>query len=86
MTDKMMKTYLGGLDQQFVTQGGIKERMYAARTGYRKGIDEELQRLTDENKSLRQQVPILEQRIEELEREKLHLQAELMKARRRGAI
>ena len=83
MTDRMMKTYLSGLDQQFVTQGGIKERMYAARTGYRKGVDEELQRLRDENKRLRQQVPILEQRIEELEREKLHLQAELMKARGR---
>lgn len=81
MTDKMMKTYLSGLDKQFVTQGGIKERMYAARTGYRKGLDEELQRLRQENKRLRQQVPILEQRIEELEREKLHMKAELMKAR-----
>ena len=83
MTDRMMKTYLSGLDQQFVTQGGIKERMYAARTGYRKGVDEELQRLRDENKWLRQQVPIMEQRIEELEREKRHLEAELMKARGR---
>ena len=81
MTDKMMKTYLSGLDQQFVTQGGIKERMYAARTGYRKGVDEELQRLREANKSLRQQVPILEQRIEELEREKRHLEVLLMQAR-----
>lgn len=81
MTDKMMKTYLGGLDQQFVTQGGIKERMYAARTGYRNGVDEELQRLREANKSLRQQVPILEQRIEELEREKRHLEVLLMQAR-----
>ena len=32
MTDKMMKSYLSGLDQQFVTQGGMKERMHAART------------------------------------------------------
>lgn len=81
MTDKMMKTYISGLDQQFVTQGGIKERMYAARTGYRKGVDEELQRLREANKSLRQQVPILEQRIEELEREKRHLEVLLMQAR-----
>lgn len=81
MTDKMMKTYLSGLDQQFVTQGGIKERMYAARTGYRKGQDEELQRLRDENKRLRQQVPILEQRIEALEQEKRHLEVLLAQKR-----
>ena len=84
ITDKMMKTYLSGLDQQFVTQGGIKERMYAARTGYRKGQDEELQRLRDENRCLRQQVPILEQRIEELEREKHHLEVLLMQERGKG--
>ncbi len=84
ITDKMMKTYLSGLDQQFVTQGGIKERMYAARTGYRKGQDEELLRLREENKRLRQQVPILEQRIEELELEKHHLEVMLMQERQGG--
>ena len=84
MTDKMMKTYLSGLDQQFVTQGGIKERMYAARTGYRKGQDEEMQRLRDENKSLRQQIPILMQRIETLEQEKRHLEVLLMQERGKG--
>jgi four helix bundle suffix protein len=83
MTDKMMKTYLSGLDKQFVTQGGIKERMHAARTGYRKGIDEELQRLREENKGLRQQVPILEQRIEQLLNEKRHLEVLLQQARKR---
>lgn len=82
MTDKMMKTYLSGLEQQFVTQGGIRERMYAARTGYRKGLDDELQRLRDENKSLRQQVPILEQRIEQLLAEKRHLEVLLEQERR----
>jgi four helix bundle suffix protein len=81
MTDKMMKTYLSGLDQQFVTQGGIKERMYAARTGYRQGVDEELQRLREENKVLRQQVPILEQRIEQLLNEKRHLEVLLEQER-----
>jgi four helix bundle suffix protein len=84
MTDKMMKTYLSGLDQQFVTQGGIKERMYAARTGYRKGQEEELQRLKDENKALRQQVPILEQRIEQLLSEKRHLEVLLAQERQRA--
>lgn len=82
MTDKMMKSYLSGLDQQFVTQGGMKERMHAARTGYRKGLDEELQHLRDENKRLRQQVPILEQRIEQLLSEKRHLEVLLEQERK----
>lgn len=82
MTDKMMKTYLAGLDKQFVTQGGIKERMYAARTGYRKEQNEEMKRLREENKHLRQQVPILEQQIEQLQREKRHLEVLLTQARR----
>ena len=84
MTDRMMKTYLTALDKQFVTQGGIKERMYAARTGYRKGQEEELKRLREENKHLRQQVPILEQQIEHLLNEKRHLEVLLAQARARG--
>ena len=83
MTDKMMKTYLSGLDQQFVTQGGIKERMYAARTGYRKGLDEELLRLREENKSLRQQVAVWGQRVDDLEREKRHLEVLLAQERKK---
>lgn len=78
MVDKMMKTYLQGLEQQFVTQGGIKERMYAARTGYRKGLDEELTHLREENKSLRQQISVLEQEKEQLILEKRHLEVLLM--------
>ncbi len=84
MTDRMMKTYLTALDKQFVTQGGIKERMYAARTGYRKGQEEEMKRLREENKHLRQQVPILEQQIEQLLNEKRHLEVLLAQARGRG--
>ena len=84
MTDRMMKTYLTALDKQFVTQGGIKERMYAARTGYRKGQEEELKRLREDNKHLRQQVPILEQQIEQLLNEKRHLEVLLTQARGRG--
>ena len=98
MTDKMMKTYLTALDKQFVMQGGIKERMYAARTGYREGQEEDLKRLREENKRLqnettrlqeenkhlRQQVPILEQQIEQLLNEKRHLEVLLAQARGRG--
>lgn len=89
MIDKMMITFLKKLEDDFVKNGGIKERMYAARTGYRKEQDEELLRLRTEvtslradNKSLRQQVPILKQQIEQLEAEKRHLQVLLSEARK----
>ena len=81
LVDKMMMSYLKKLEEQFVTQGGMKERMHAARTGYRKGVDEEMERLRTENKVLRQRVPILEQKIEELLREKRHIEVLLQQER-----
>lgn len=42
MVDKMMTTYLHQLEEQFVKEGGIKERMHAARTGYRQAEMERL--------------------------------------------
>ena len=44
------------LEKDFIEKGGIKERMHAARTGYRQQQDEELQRL-------RAAVPALQQEI-----------------------
>lgn len=35
MEDKMLMSTLERFDREFVTEGGIKERMYKARTGYR---------------------------------------------------
>lgn len=54
--DAMMNSYLKSLEKTFVTEGGIKERMYKARTGYRQGQDERLQALEQENVVLRQQL------------------------------
>lgn len=34
MIDRMMMTFMKRLEKEFVTEGGIKERMYKARTGY----------------------------------------------------
>jgi four helix bundle suffix protein len=34
-TDAMMHKVLLRMEQEFVEQGGIKERMHVARTGYR---------------------------------------------------
>lgn len=45
MVDKMMTTYEKKKEQEFVTEGGIKERMTAARLGYRTNQREEIDRL-----------------------------------------
>lgn len=51
--DVMMNNYLKRLEKEFVEQGGIKERMYAARTGYRKQQDEKMNNLETENARLK---------------------------------
>ena len=58
-TDAMLHKNLLRMEKEFVEQGGIKERMHAARTGYRQAQDEELARL-------RQEVPALKKEIERL--------------------
>ena len=55
--DTMMNKYMEGLEKTFVTQGGIKERMHAARTGYRQQQDKRLA-------ELEKMVPILQQQLE----------------------
>ena len=45
MVDKMMMTYQEKLEKDFVTQGGIRERMTAARMKYRTDKKEEIERL-----------------------------------------
>ena len=56
--DAMMNKYMEGLERAFVTEGGIKERMHQARTGYRKQQEERLA-------ELEQLVPQLEQQLAE---------------------
>ena len=53
ITDRMMSRYHEFLQKTFVEQGGIKERMYAARTGYRRQQNELLKRLQQENAVLK---------------------------------
>jgi four helix bundle suffix protein len=67
-TDKMMCAYLQALEERFVTEGGIKERMYAARTGYRQAQDEHMSKLEAENAALHTENAALKARIAELER------------------
>ena len=59
--DTMLNRHLRTLEQEFVEQGGIKERMHAARTGYRQQQDAELAQL-------RQLVPQLQAEIASLKK------------------
>mgnify|MGYP005607147387 FL=1 len=61
MVDTMLNRHLISLEKEFVTQGGIKERMHAARTGYRQQEQNELH-------ALRQQVKLQAEEIERLQR------------------
>ncbi len=51
-----MMTFLEKLDREFVTQGGIKERMHRARTGFRQQQDERLKQLEAERPQLIKQL------------------------------
>lgn len=50
MIDRMMMTFMQRLDKEFVTEGGIKERMYKARTGYRQQQDKQFKQTQEELK------------------------------------
>ena len=67
-TDKLMCAYIEKLEKQFVTEGGIKERMYAARTGYRQEQDARMKALEAENAALKQRIAELEQMLREPKR------------------
>ena len=55
MIDKMMTTYQNKLEEEFVTEGGIKERMTAARLGYRTNQKDEIARLQAELDQLKKE-------------------------------
>ena len=60
ITDRMLTTYLKKEEQSFITEGGIKERMYKARTNYRREQDLELERLRREVPSLKAEIARLQ--------------------------
>ena len=65
-TDKLMCAYIEKLEKQFVTEGGIKERMYAARTGYRQQQDAHMRALETENQQLKAELAALKAELAEL--------------------
>jgi len=66
--DTMMNKYMEGLELTFVTQGGIKERMHQARTGYRKQQDDRLN-------ELERTLPVLQQQLAQAQAEAAHWKA-----------
>lgn len=65
ITDKMADTYLQHLEKQFLTEGGVKERMHAVRTGYRQEQDRRLRQLEEENRHLKAEIAALRQQLEQ---------------------
>lgn len=57
--DKMMTSYEEYLQKSFVTEGGIKERMTAARLGYRTNQREEIANLQRQLAAARQEIEAL---------------------------
>ena len=76
MVDKMLMSFLAKLDRELVTEGGIKERMYKARTGYRQKQDERLKQLEEENPRLIKQILDLKGQLEEQKEEQKRLMEE----------
>ena len=64
-TDAMLNKNLLRMEMEFVEQGGIKERMHAARTGYRQEQDEELNNLRQEVPQLKAEITRLRALLEE---------------------
>lgn len=63
MVDRMMTTYQKQLEETYVKEGGIKERMTAARLGYRTNQREEIERLKHELEAANQRIAYLEAKL-----------------------
>lgn len=59
--DSMMGKLIDRLEKDFVEKGGIRERMTAARLGYRSQQNDEIRRLEEENRMLAEKVHHLEE-------------------------
>lgn len=65
--DVVLRRFIERLEKDFSEQGGIKERMTAARLGYRQGQKEEIEKLTADNLRLKSSVERCGTRIKYLE-------------------
>lgn len=62
-TDVMLRRLIERLEKDFVEQGGIRERMTAARLGYRQGQKTEIANLKQENERLKTRIAWLEAQL-----------------------
>lgn len=85
-TDKMMCAYIEKLEQRFVTEGGIKERMHAARTGYRQHIDAQMQALQSTNQQLKEESQQLKASNQQLKEENQQLKASIQQLKEENTI
>ena len=67
MVDRMLTTHLAKKESDFTENGGIRERMTAARLGRRQTQNEEIAALKAENASLRREIAALKARLKEAE-------------------
>ena len=75
MVDKMMMTYQKKKESEFIIEGGIKERMTAARLNYRNNQNQALEAanndinvLQRENIELRKKITMLQKELELLKK------------------
>ena len=66
MVDKMMMSYQKKKEEEFVTEGGIRERMTAARLGYRSNQRETIEALKREVETLKQENAMLKEKLKQL--------------------
>lgn len=66
MIDKALTTTIAKKDEEFVTQGGIRERMTAARLGYRTDQRNRITLLERENAALRAEIAQLKAQLADL--------------------
>ena len=67
MVDRMLTTHLAKKEADFTENGGIRERMTAARLGRRQTQNEEIAALKAENASLRREIAALKASLKEAE-------------------
>lgn len=77
--DAMLNRYLKRLETEFVTEGGIKERMHKARTGYRQEQDQLMATLKAENSALQAEINTLQAGTNALQAENDALRQQLSK-------
>ena len=65
MVDRMLTTHLAKKEADFTENGGIRERMTAARLGRHQTQNEEIAALKTENASLRREIAALKARLRE---------------------